>query len=79
MCRVTGGALLWVLAGTACELDQPCDDYVSYMCDCYGADTDFDCEELQQTYDNAGPDVQDQCAIELSAQQADDEQTGACD
>ena len=56
------------------EGDQPCDDYVAYMCECHG-DTE-DCTQLTATYEGADQDLQDECAIALDAQQADDETSG---
>jgi len=56
------------------EGDQPCDDYVAYMCECHG-DTE-NCTQLTATYDDADQDLQDECAIALDAQQADDESSG---
>lgn len=72
-------ALAPILLLVACgdETDQPCDDYVAYMCDCHG-DTE-DCDQLSATYDGADQDLQDECAIALDDQQADDDSSGhAC-
>ncbi|MBN2797751.1 MAG: hypothetical protein JXX28_01270 [Deltaproteobacteria bacterium] len=69
-----GIALLLTLSSLGgCELDQPCDAYVDYMCDCHDGEEGFDCAELSRIYAEADPDVQDQCAIDLSDQQATDE------
>ena len=68
-----------VLAGLAlvgCAPDDPCARYVDYMCSCHADDTGFDCAELQRTYDEADPDVQSSCAVELSSQREEDEQAG---
>jgi len=69
---VAGGLLV---LGTAC-LEEPCDRYVDYMCDCHDGEEGFDCAELQRVYADADPDIQDQCQIELNAQQRDDEDEG---
>ena len=57
-------------------VDQPCDRYVTYMCDCHADDTGYDCAQLQDIYGQADPDVQDQCAIDLNNQKADDQAAG---
>jgi hypothetical protein len=65
-----------ILLLVACldEGDQPCDDYVAYMCDCHG-DTE-DCDQLSATYEGADQDLQDSCAVELDDQQAADDDSG---
>jgi hypothetical protein len=72
--------LMWVAAGlfvmTACSEEDPCADYVNYMCDCHADDEDFDCEELQTTYENADAGVQDECAIALDEQEEADLEAG---
>ncbi|MCA9488301.1 MAG: hypothetical protein KC621_00200 [Myxococcales bacterium] len=65
---------LLMLAPTACEPVQPCDDYVDYMCACHGEDAD--CNELSLTYASADPDVQDECAVLLDQQQEQDDDAG---
>ncbi len=70
-------ALLGVLV--AC-LDDPCQEYVDYICECHADDPEFDCSELERTYDGADPDVLDQCQIDLSDQKAEDDAAGLeCD
>ncbi len=77
---MTGGrearvwTLLWLLSG--CEPEPPCDDYVDYMCTCHGDDTGVDCDDLTLTYAGADPDVQDECAVNLDAQQKADDEAG---
>ena len=56
----------------ACLYD-PCDDYVDYICTCHDGDPDFDCDEFRTIYDEAPPDVQDQCLTELNIQMDEDE------
>lgn len=55
-------------AGLGCETEEPCDRYVEYMCDCHDGG-EVSCEELSATYIGADPEVQDQCAIELTSQE----------
>lgn len=68
--------VLGALALAACEPVDPCGDYVDYMCLCHGDDEDVDCEALTVTYESADPDVQDECAVLLDAQQRQDEDAG---
>ena len=66
--------------GAACIEEQPCDRYVDYMCDCHASDPGFDCEELTAVFEDADPTIQDQCSIDLGAQQDEDDETGhVCD
>ena len=70
-------SLLGILV--ACEA-TPCDEYVAYMCTCHDDDPEFSCEELERTYAEAPPDVQDTCALALDEQQEMDEEEGLnCD
>jgi hypothetical protein len=72
--------LMAALALAGCEEEDPCGDYVDYICDCHADDEAFDCEELRTTYANADADVQDECAIALDDQQDDDAAQGLeCD
>jgi hypothetical protein len=63
-------------AAADCEIPQPCDDYVDYMCTCHADDADFDCEELQSVFADADPALQDQCSIDLADQQDQDDADG---
>lgn len=56
-----------------CEPD-PCLDYVDYMCECHAAEVD--CAQLENSYENADADLQDQCAIALEDQQSEDADAG---
>ena len=69
------GALLVVLLA-GCEPVSPCDDYVDYMCSCHDADTGASCEDLQDTYAGADPDVQDECSVLLGEQEDEDQANG---
>ncbi len=72
--------LITALALGACAEENPCDDYVDYLCDCHADDEAFDCQELRTTYANADADVQDECAIALDEQQDSDADQGLeCD
>lgn len=60
----------------ACFEENPCDRYVDYMCDCHADDPEFDCAELNRIYASADPALQDQCAVELTSQQDQDDDDG---
>jgi hypothetical protein len=68
--------LMAALALAGCEQEDPCGDYVDYICACHADDEAFDCEELRTTYANADADVQDECAIALDDQQSLDSDQG---
>jgi len=70
---IVGGILA---LGFGCDELEPCDDYVDYMCACHDADDEFSCADLEQTLSEADPDVQSQCAIDLSDQQDADDVEG---
>jgi len=59
-----------------CSQEDPCADYVDYICECHQEDPDFDCGELRTTYENADPSTQDECAIALDEQEEQDESDG---
>jgi hypothetical protein len=59
-----------------CEPENPCDDYVDYMCSCHDGEEGVDCDELGLTYTGADPDVQDECAVLLDEQQQADDDAG---
>lgn len=75
MWRIAAIASTLFLVATTCE-EQPCDDYVDYMCACHEDDPEFDCEELQLVLSDADPELQDQCAVDLDQQQDEDQQEG---
>lgn len=72
------GVTLLLLAGAACDGEasdnQPCDQYVDYLCECH-ADT---CADAQAQYGEASADEQDACIDALAEQQEEDEQNGVC-
>ena len=76
--RTTVLALCLGLSGlVACELEQPCDEYTAYMCDCHDGDPLYpSCDELEATYADADLTVQDECLLALEAQQEADDQLG---
>ena len=79
MTRLLTLATLAIGALAACD-DQPCTRYVDYMCACHSGEEGFDCDELRAIYADPGADVANQCAIDLSDQQAADDEAGlACD
>ena len=60
-----------LLAG--CDDTNPCDEYVTYICDCH---PDDDCESLSNTYEGADAELQDECALALDDQQDSDDESG---
>ena len=68
--QLTMLGLLFVGA-VGCEIEDPCDEFVEYMCECHDGG-DVSCEELQTTLLGADADVQDECAIALADQEAMD-------
>jgi len=72
---LSGMALLGALLA-GCSQEEPCADYVDYICECHQDDPDFDCQELRTTYENADPSTQDECAIALDEQEDEDEAAG---
>ncbi len=74
-------ASVWMMAAlvigvAACEQEDPCGEYVDYICDCHADDGDFDCDELRSTYENADASVEDECAIALDEQEEADAANG---
>ena len=78
---------LFLASGTlavlvSCVPTSPCDEYVDYICDCH-ADDDrpgYDCDTLRVTYQNADPELQDECQVALNEQQDEDVAEGySCD
>ena len=70
--RVAGALVALLLV--ACEPIEPCDEYVDYMCACHAEDAS--CDELSATYSDAGAAVQDECAVLLDEQEAEDLDAG---
>ncbi|MBW1880263.1 MAG: hypothetical protein JRJ84_18025 [Deltaproteobacteria bacterium] len=75
MWRIPVVALMLLVVGATCD-EQPCDQYVDYMCECHENDPGFDCEELSLVLSDADVDLQDQCEIDLAEQEADDADAG---
>jgi hypothetical protein len=75
---VRGTAAIVILACcvAGCEPGDPCADYVDYMCACHEADTGVDCDALSATYEDAGPAVQNECAVLLDDQEGVDQAAG---
>lgn len=63
-----------LVLGVACEISEPCDRYAEYMCDCHL--TASECDQLRAQVIGADPAVQDQCDIDLSNQEAQDQDDG---
>ncbi len=66
----------FVALGAECEIDQPCQDYVDYVCACHADDPDFNCAEIRTAFSDAGQTLQDQCAIDLDELQEEDDIAG---
>ena len=63
----------WILfliisMSSACTVENSCDAYVEYMCDCHAQDTGFDCSEYELVYADADPDQQIACEVALDEQ-----------
>jgi len=61
------------LVTMGCEVENLCDDYVIYMCDCHDADVDLngdavECSEYETVYEDASADQQIYCEDALDAQ-----------
>ena len=65
-------AALFAIAFTSGCGDDPCDEYVNYICDCGGA-----CDEARNTYEGADAKLQEQCENELQQLQDADDAAGA--
>lgn len=74
--RIAMVAALLVLIACDDEGSNPCDDYVNYMCDCHPDDPDTNCEDLRIQYADAPTSLQDECAISLDDQEAEDADNG---
>ena len=65
------GLALIVVSG--CSDEDPCQDYVDYLCDCGAAN----CDDARNTYADADSKLQDQCENALQDLQDADEAAGA--
>ena len=64
---IAAGLALMLAPG--CSNEDPCQDYINYVCDCGGDD----CESAKNTYADADSKLQDQCENTLQdLQDADD-------
>ena len=57
----TGAAILFG-ASCAFTIDDPCQEYVDYVCDCHGEDPAFSCSSISLTYSDAGEEYATECA-----------------
>lgn len=69
-------ALGFAAAAAGCSDEDPCQDYVDYICDCHPDDPELPCEELQNTYADADDKLQDQCVTALEDQESADDDAG---
>ena len=68
--------LALLLTGCLTDLENPCDEYVDYMCACHDGDSGFDCDNAANVYTGETLDEQNLCEDELDAQvQRDAEDT----
>jgi hypothetical protein len=74
--RIVLGVGTMLGLGACDEPADPCDRYIDYMCACHDGEDGVTCGDLEATYGNADPDVQDQCAILLGDQQGEDDDAG---
>lgn len=65
----------FVALGAECDLEEPCQDYIDYVCSCHADDPDYDCQEIRNAFSDAGSELQDQCAIDLAELEEDDDAT----
>ncbi len=71
-----GGMTMALGAGLACVTEDPCQDYVDYVCDCRADDPEYDCEQVRTTYENADEDVGAECTSALQQLEDEDEAAG---
>ena len=76
--RIAITTLLLAATLSACGED-PCQEYVDYMCECHDGDDGLSCSDLQSQYESPSADLQDECVIALDEQEASDQESGVCD
>ena len=59
-----------------CESDEPCQDYIDYICACHDGEQGFDCAQIEDTFGDADADLQDECSINLDEQKDKDKSDG---
>ena len=59
-----------------CESDEPCQEYIDYICACHDGEEGFDCAQLEETFGDADADLQDECSINLDEQKDQDKADG---
>lgn len=67
-----------VVVGTsACAftIDDPCQEYVDYVCDCHGGEPEYDCETLRVAYAGSGEEYASECLAAHDALVLEDQQT----
>lgn len=67
---------LTMLALFGCDEETACDRWAEYVCACKDGEDGFDCEELRDLAESASTSVDEQCAVDLAAQQDDDQAAG---
>ena len=66
------------IGGVACAdlSENPCQDYVDYVCECHADNPDLDCETVREVHINAGVDLYEDCRVEHEALIQADEDLG---
>ncbi len=65
-----------VLGTVGCEVTDPCQEYVDYICACHDGEEGYDCEELRQTYADPDAELQNQCELDRTALEREDRENG---
>jgi hypothetical protein len=69
--------VVWTVAALgACETEDPCQEYVDYVCACHDGEAGYDCEELRDTYADPDPELQNQCELDRAALEEEDRANG---
>ena len=57
-----------LLSGACSDLSEnPCEDYVNYVCECHADNPDLDCATLRAVHTNADVEVYEDCRLEHEA------------
>jgi hypothetical protein len=72
----TGWAIAMALWMAGCETEDPCQEYVDYVCQCHDGEEGYDCEELRATYADPDPELQNQCELDRAALEQQDQENG---
>ena len=69
MARTAGTLGLGLLLAAACEdlSENPCRDYVDYVCQCHADNPELDCDTIRAVHANAGVEQHEDCRVEHEA------------